>query len=133
MRNRFERLRRDQRGNVLPMFGLAMVPLIGIIGATIDYNRATKGQVQLQAALDQAALMVARDPPEPDAAVLMAKVERMMTAQLAGTGVTRGEWSFEQPTDINGRIDIRAESMYADQVRAHPERERDQGVDRPPR
>jgi Flp pilus assembly protein TadG len=35
----FSRFGRDIRGNVAMMFGLALVPLVGMVGAAVDYSR----------------------------------------------------------------------------------------------
>ena len=70
MRNLFERFRRDEGGNVLMLFGLAMVPLIGIMGASVDYAIASQKQTRLQTALDQAGLAVAKEPQVSDEATV---------------------------------------------------------------
>jgi Flp pilus assembly protein TadG len=57
----------DRRGNVAIIFGLALVPIIGLVGAAVDYSRANNARVKLQAAIDSTALMLA-----PDAATLYA-------------------------------------------------------------
>lgn len=51
----------DQRGGVAPVFALALVPMIGLAGAAIDYSRANGARTAMQAQLDSAALMVAKD------------------------------------------------------------------------
>jgi Flp pilus assembly protein TadG len=48
-------------GNVALMFTIALVPLISFVGAAIDYSRASMARSAMQAALDSAALMVAKD------------------------------------------------------------------------
>ncbi len=52
---------RSDRGNVAAIFALALVPMIGIVGAAIDYSRAVAARSAMQAALDTAALMVSKD------------------------------------------------------------------------
>ena len=34
------RFLKDRRGGVAPMFALAIIPVIGFVGAAIDYSRA---------------------------------------------------------------------------------------------
>src|SRR5947208_10591399 len=58
MRSRFFA---DQRGGVAPIFALGLVPMIGMAGAAIDYSRASAARTAMQATLDSAALMVAKD------------------------------------------------------------------------
>ena len=54
------RFQRQTRGNVAVTFALSLIPLLTFIGAAIDYSRATKMKVDLQAALDSTALLVSR-------------------------------------------------------------------------
>ena len=58
MRSRFFA---DQSGGVAPLFALGLVPMIGLAGAAIDYSRANAARTAMQATLDSAALMVAKD------------------------------------------------------------------------
>src|SRR4051812_337745 len=51
----------DQRGGVAPIFALALVPMIGLAGAAIDYSRAGAARTAMQATLDATALMIAKD------------------------------------------------------------------------
>jgi Flp pilus assembly protein TadG len=51
--------RRD--ASVLPVFALTLVPLAGMVGAALDYSRATNIRAELQQALDIALLAGARD------------------------------------------------------------------------
>src|SRR6185369_15969762 len=52
---------RESGGSLLPMFALSMVAMMGMVGAAVDYSRASGVQVGLQAALDSALLAGARD------------------------------------------------------------------------
>jgi Flp pilus assembly protein TadG len=55
------RFARADRGNVAVMFALACVPVIGFVGAAIDYSRANGARSSMQAALDSTALMLSKD------------------------------------------------------------------------
>lgn len=55
------RFHRDERGNFLMLFGLVLVPLMGVVGVAIDYSRASNARQALSSAIDSAALMAARD------------------------------------------------------------------------
>lgn len=46
----------DRRGNVAVLFGLAAVPIIGVMGVAVDYSRASHYRTLLQSAVDTAAL-----------------------------------------------------------------------------
>ncbi|KPF94735.1 pilus assembly protein TadG [Rhodopseudomonas sp. AAP120] len=55
------RFARSTNGNVAIIFAIALVPILGFVGAAIDYSRANKARTAMQAALDSAALMLAKD------------------------------------------------------------------------
>jgi hypothetical protein len=55
------RFHRRSEGSVLPLFALAAFPILGLMGASIDYGRAADVRAKLQAALDSAVLAGARD------------------------------------------------------------------------
>lgn len=48
-------------GNVAITFALAILPIIGGIGAAVDYSRANQVKAKLQAALDSTALMLSKE------------------------------------------------------------------------
>jgi Flp pilus assembly protein TadG len=60
MNRHFQRLLsrfgRDDRGNVAMIFGLALVPVIGLAGASVDYGRASQLRTKMGAAADAAVL-----------------------------------------------------------------------------
>jgi Flp pilus assembly protein TadG len=56
-------LGRDGRGNVAITFGFAILPIIALVGAAIDYSHAISIRVALQAALDSTALMLSKQAP----------------------------------------------------------------------
>src|SRR3954453_11664373 len=51
----------DHHGGVAPIFALALVPMIGLAGAAIDYSRASAARTAMQASLDATTLMIAKD------------------------------------------------------------------------
>lgn len=53
----------DAKGNIAVLFGLAIIPVIGVIGAAVDYSLATASRTAVQAALDNTALMLAKMMP----------------------------------------------------------------------
>ena len=50
---------RDRRGSVLPLIGLAVVPLLAATGAAVDYSRALALRTAMQGSLDSTALRLA--------------------------------------------------------------------------
>lgn len=58
-------LRKNQRGNVAMLFGLLLLPLIGIVGISVDTARAYSVKMRLQEAIDSAALAGAKNFSAP--------------------------------------------------------------------
>ena len=66
----FQRLYRTARefrsargGNITITFALAIVPVLGLVGAAVDYSRANSARAALQSALDSTALMLSKEAP----------------------------------------------------------------------
>uniref|UniRef100_A0A9E7ZFX1 VWA domain-containing protein n=1 Tax=Bosea sp. NBC_00436 TaxID=2969620 RepID=A0A9E7ZFX1_9HYPH len=78
----FRRFGEDQRGNVAMMFGLALVPLLGVMGVAIDYSRASNARQALNSAIDSAALMAARDAQKLTDAQVIARVNAWISDNL---------------------------------------------------
>src|SRR3954468_23978200 len=53
--------RAAEEGNVAVIFSLALIPIMGAMGAAVDYSRASATQSAVQAALDVALLAGAKD------------------------------------------------------------------------
>src|SRR5436309_11592421 len=51
----------DKEGNIAVIFAIALVPILGFVGAAIDYTRANAARSSMQAALDSTALMLSKD------------------------------------------------------------------------
>jgi Flp pilus assembly protein TadG len=61
LRHLASRFIRERDGSVLPTFVLALVPMIGMVGAAVDYSGASGVKTSLQATLDAAVLAGAKD------------------------------------------------------------------------
>lgn len=61
VRGSVARFRQAQGGNVAVLFGIAIVPILGFVGAAVDYARVNSARTAMQTALDTAALMISRD------------------------------------------------------------------------
>jgi Flp pilus assembly protein TadG len=77
-----KRFWRDRRGGVAPMLALAALPLMGSVGAAIDFSRAASARTAMQAALDSTALMLSRELGTIPAANLSAKANALFAAQF---------------------------------------------------
>jgi len=61
LRQTLRSFRSASRGNVVITFALAAIPIIGAVGAAVDYSRANSVKANLQAALDSVALMLSKE------------------------------------------------------------------------
>jgi len=52
----FRRFRRSKSGSAVPLFGLALIPIIYAAGAAVDYSLANKAKAKLDAIADTASL-----------------------------------------------------------------------------
>jgi Flp pilus assembly protein TadG len=52
---------RAQRGNITIIFALTTIPVIGFVGAAVDYSRANSARTAMQSAIDATALMLSKD------------------------------------------------------------------------
>lgn len=76
------RFMQDRRGGVAPMFALAIIPLIGLVGAAIDYSRANSVRVGMQAAIDATALAMAKLAPTLTQSELQTKTNAYFQAMF---------------------------------------------------
>ena len=69
-----------RRGNVAVTFAIAVIPLMGFVGAGYDYSHANSVKADLQAALDSTALMLAKDAATISNDELQSKARTYFTA-----------------------------------------------------
>jgi Flp pilus assembly protein TadG len=60
LRATYRRFAGAKDGNTVVTFALAFIPLMGLVGAAVDYSQANRLQTSMQAAADATALMVAQ-------------------------------------------------------------------------
>jgi Mg-chelatase subunit ChlD len=91
---------KDGRGSVLPLFAATIIPVIGFIGAAVDYSRVSSARTEMQAALDATALMLSKEATGQNDTALSSKANAYfqqlfnrpeaqgitVTAKLATTG-----------------------------------------------
>ncbi|MEA2871545.1 MAG: hypothetical protein QOH67_1521 [Hyphomicrobiales bacterium] len=72
----------DRRGGVAPMFALAIIPVIGLTGAAIDYSRASSVRTGMQSAIDATALAMAKLAPTLTPSELQTKTNAYFQAMF---------------------------------------------------
>jgi Flp pilus assembly protein TadG len=100
------------RGSVAVIFAIACVPVIGFVGAAIDYSRATSARSSMQAALDSTALMLSKDlaqglimPSQVNAraeAYFTALYTNTYTRSVAVTATYTASSSLGSTIEVNG-------------------------------
>jgi Flp pilus assembly protein TadG len=61
IRNRWEQFQGDKEANVAVIFALALLPIVGLVGAAVDYSHANSIRTSMQAAVDATALMLVKN------------------------------------------------------------------------
>jgi len=92
------RFRKDRSGNIAVIFGIAVLPILSFVGAAVDYSRASRARSAMQAALDSASLMVAKDI-----------ADGKITAQEAAT---KGKAYFKGLYALRDEQNVTAEVTY---------------------
>ena len=81
----------DQRGAVAVIFGIMAIPVMGLVGASLDYSRAANVQTQLQGAIDAAVLSTAQMRDLTDEQIeqeLRAQIMSMVDGAHGADGLT---------------------------------------------
>jgi Flp pilus assembly protein TadG len=61
VRQHMRYFRRAENGNVAIIFAVALIPIVGLVGGSVDYSRASSARAAMQAALDATALAMSKD------------------------------------------------------------------------
>jgi len=85
--NKLLNFRRASEANVMITFALAVLPIIGVTGAAVDYSRASSARAALQAAVDSTALMLSKDAQNLTSAQLNQKASDYFKALFNRTEV----------------------------------------------
>ena len=76
------RFTEGRKGAVGAVFAIALLPLVGCMGAAVDYARATSARATIQSALDSAALAMAKEAPKDSEAALITKANYYFAALM---------------------------------------------------
>lgn len=113
----FERFARSRGGNVAITFAIAVIPLIGFVGAAVDYSRGNSVKSSLQAALDSTALMLSRDAATLSNTELQSKADSYFKAMFTRSDVKNITVSATYSASggsnvvVNGSADMPTEFM----------------------
>ncbi|MBI3433488.1 MAG: TadE/TadG family protein [Proteobacteria bacterium] len=69
-------------GSIVMTFALALLPIVGFVGAAVDYSRANAARAAMQSALDSMVLMLSKDAATLSQAQLQVKAQSYFLALL---------------------------------------------------
>lgn len=101
----------DRQGSIAVLFGLAIIPIFGMMGVALDYSFANAERTKVQASLDNTALNLSKLMPLPDDQ-LKEKAWKIFNANLGKTDLQFDEGDFSITPTANGKLDIRLNSLY---------------------
>ena len=93
LRNNVRKFSAAQGGNITIIFALTTIPVIGFVGAAVDYSRANSAKAAMQAAVDATALMLSKDAANLTATQMSDKANAYFSAlfhrtEVAGITIT---------------------------------------------
>jgi Flp pilus assembly protein TadG len=112
LRRTLRELRAANGANVTVTFALAVVPMVGFVGAAVDYSHANSVKAAMQAAADSTALMVSKDAATMTNAALQTKANDYFKALFTrpeATGVTVGA-TYNANTGTGSQVIVNASS-----------------------
>lgn len=104
----------DRRGNIVILFGLALIPMVGAMGVAIDYSFANQSRTKMQAALDFTALTLSKMMPL-EQATLDAKGREIFLVNLGKTPLTINASNVAEQMTITpslGKITLKVATEY---------------------
>jgi Flp pilus assembly protein TadG len=81
----FTRFWNNQQGSVAAMLGIALIPLLGAVGAAVDYSQASATRTAFQNALDSTALMLSKTAALQTSSELQAAATNDFNALFTGS------------------------------------------------
>lgn len=105
IREIFKTFIKEEKGSILFLFALSIIPLLGFVGLSVDIGRAYQTQSTITGAVDAAAMAAARVPP----ADAQAEATRVFNAYVSGTsasGATITSFAYDEES---GMITIKAD------------------------
>ncbi len=88
LRSKLLTFRASERGNIMITFALAAVPMIGMVGAAVDYSRGNSARVAIQSAIDATGLILSKEASTLTAEQLTQKANSIFLSQFNRPEVT---------------------------------------------
>lgn len=100
-----------RKGNAAILFSLALVPLVGVTGAAVDYSMANSNRASMQKALDSTALALAKLMPLTQTQ-LDTQGWQIFQASLGSTAVNIQPSDLQITTAATGRLVLNVSGQY---------------------
>jgi Flp pilus assembly protein TadG len=105
---------RDERGVLAPLFAISLIPMVTLVGITVDYSRANSGRTGVQAAIDAAALMLSKEAVGLEAGEIQRRGQEYVRSLLPDTQVRNLAVTTTMTQALaQYRIDMRATGYVA--------------------
>jgi Flp pilus assembly protein TadG len=101
-----------REGNTVVTFALAFIPLVGLMGAAVDYSRANATRTAMQAAADSTALMVAQTANSETASSLQDQASTYFTALFTRGGASNLVVTATSSTTTGSTVVVSATASY---------------------
>ncbi len=92
------RFKADQRGATAMLFGFTALPLLGLVGAAVDYSRASAYHSRMQRAADAAVLAIVREPSNSQSCDIQQRGEQIFRAMLGDTSAVESSCAPQRTT-----------------------------------
>jgi Flp pilus assembly protein TadG len=96
----------DRRGNTAIIFGLAAIPIMGLVSAAVDYSRANAARTAMQAVLDATTLMISKEAADLQSAQVQQKAKTYFVSQFRRRDVKGLNLGFSMVTNGPGDFTI---------------------------
>jgi Flp pilus assembly protein TadG len=99
-------------GGIAPLLGLTIIPLMGAVGAAVDYSQASATRVAFQNALDSTALMISKTAPNESTGDLQTQATNFFNAQFSRPGVSDVAVSVNYSSSGGSQIVLNGSATY---------------------
>jgi Flp pilus assembly protein TadG len=106
------RFRKNTRGGIAPLLGITIIPLMGAVGAAVDYSQASATRVAFQSALDSTALMISKTAPNESSSDLQTQATNFFNAQFSRPGVSNVVVSVNYSSSGGSQIVLSGSAIY---------------------
>jgi uncharacterized protein YegL len=103
----FSKFFRDERASALPIFGMAVIPIVAMVGGAIDYSRANAARSAMQSALDSTALMLSKDAQNMDPALIEPSAKSFFAAMFKHPAMSSYEVTAKFTSPAPGSFALR--------------------------